>query len=167
MAVFGPIILLGALAVLALATSTLARWMLKPLFAAQQMPRPKTQYFLSDMYVMLLQLALPGMALTFEPQQGALQALPLVATLWVLLILLWLIGVQLLSRAGVTKTWPRALSLGLAIPGAYLGSFSVSVLTLSSVLGPSHFLLVSALGVVALFAVCNGIARWAVHQSQH
>src|SRR5437762_11449551 len=100
MMIFGPIILFGILAYVACCTLVLARWMLNPLSdAASFYSKRKIQFFLSDIYILIIQLALTGL-ITTQLSRRESHGVPTAMIIWSVLILFWFIGIRTLSRAG-------------------------------------------------------------------
>lgn len=162
MILFGPILLFGILAYIAIATLALVRGMLSPLAdIASIHSERKMQFFISDFYAIVFQLALVSGAFTAFDFESKVQTLPALFCVWALFALLWLIGIRMLSRAGVTKAWPRLLMLCVAVPLAHLGSFIASGLGLAFLISNPKFLPLVAVSLILLYVTCNRISEWA------
>ncbi|HYG77432.1 MAG TPA: hypothetical protein VEK08_20665 [Planctomycetota bacterium] len=155
------IVTLVVIGLAGLATSFLARWMLRPLLDEVD-PKARTQFTIYDIYVLVVQMALPGLLLAksriSDYEQTAFFAI--LASTWALLGVLWLIGVGMLSRAGVQQIIPRAISLFVTIPAAYVMAFIFSFLILPSLFSPP-FMGMLIIAFLIWSAVTRILADWA------
>ncbi|HEY3324536.1 MAG TPA: hypothetical protein VGP72_29055 [Planctomycetota bacterium] len=164
MFLFGLIVTCACIVAVVAITGALARWMLKPLFDAQSKVKSKVQYFITDIYVLILQMAITGLPMASVPRYRSEDTIIACIGVWVLLALFWWLGVHILSAAQITRALPRAVSLGITIPAAYISSCLACMLALPSLANP--VLLVGLLPVYpAVFLVVRALALWAADRT--
>ncbi|MCY3020674.1 MAG: hypothetical protein NTW87_16780 [Planctomycetota bacterium] len=160
--------ILLVIGILSVGTIILARWMLTPLLKAARTPAPKTQFFLSDMYVLFLQFALVGLINATMRGRGGREVdmVLFLALCWLALGLVWIVGVRILSRAAVRGALPRAISLGLTIPGAYVSALVFWVFLAPAMVSGAMGLISLAGGYGVVFVVALALARWAAGSAE-
>lgn len=166
MVVLRPDIIVASILILGLAGSFfVVRWIFDPIHAAEVSPRPRSQFFTSDFFALLLPLMLSGVAVA-QPYWSDIKHYasdPVnVLAASACAGLFWWRGTVLLSRAAVTDVWRRFVFLALINPLAFAGAIAAIVSPLLvSYLFINRFSLIGALvGVVLIplwLVLCAGI----------
>jgi len=138
------------------------RWVFKPLHEAEISPRPRSQFFTSDFFALLLPLMLAGAALSQSHTNNfkLYTSDPVnILTATVCAGIFWWRGTVLLSGAAVTDAWRRFVFLALINPLAFAGGIAAIVSPLLvSYLFINRFSLVGALIGVILIPAWLGIS---------
>lgn len=145
------------IAVLTLLARLAARIAWAPLFVPPPNPCPPWQCRISDIYILLYQLALSGW-LTYEPDDefGPAVTIGGLTVLWTTQGLWWYWGVQALSWLKVTDSLRRAVVMGAVVPlvhGWVLLACAISVLA-------APLLVVPLVVELCLSVVFRRIAAW-------
>ena len=114
-------------------------WILWPLDAVATRQRHRVQFTVIDFFGLVFLLQLP-MALINLGTPSSMEynmdgRLLLYILGWIATALVWWRSVVVFSRAGVTQTKDRALTVFLVLPMAYLGTFAIPVLLGAALLG--------------------------------
>ena len=123
----GILVFIGALVLL----WHTAAWILRPLDVAAKGRNLPLQFTLGDFLGLVFLIQLPTGALLLDNRLTWF----FVVFGWFAFGLMWLAGVQTLSRAGVRNPWHRALFVGIVIPGAVAGSMAFVPLLGASLFG--------------------------------
>ena len=160
------------------------RWIARPMDSLVQSRRCRTQFTVADILVLFATLqgvvgtvhyllsrgaAEPGSAQARDDVASTLFADSVVAAY---LLLSWWAGVVMVSRAGISRWWHRAIVLGIVAPGTTISVPATVVLTWTTVAAlfegpPSETLTVLGLLCVALavVGVCGALTRWVASKS--
>lgn len=115
-------------------------WILWPLDAVASRRHRRVQFTVIDFLGLVFLLQLPMALINLGTGTGmddglAEQRLTLYLLGWIATALVWWRSVVVFSRAGVTQTKDRALTVFLVLPMAYLGTFAIPVLLIAATLG--------------------------------
>jgi len=121
-----------------------------PLYEATQKFGSRTQVFVTDYYVLLVQIALFTSPFLSESETNQRYiAIPFVI---VLVVLLWFMGLRVLSKARVRKLWPRLVGQFL-FPIEVIAALAFGFYTLP---GALMIIFMPVVGVLAiLFLILN------------
>jgi len=104
---------------------------LKPLLDAHRNPLRPTQFLLTDIYALLVQVMIAGFLITkLQGDENGADRFKLTqaALITPLLVFWWFIGVRWLSRAGVQKVLRRLEVLLVAVPFAFGGPLAFLII---------------------------------------
>jgi len=144
-----------------------AAWILRPLDEAARGRELPMQFTLGDFLGLVFLMQVPTWALMLDRRM----AWPIVVFGWIAFGLMWLFGVQTLSRAGVENPWHRALFVAVVIPGAVCGTIAVIPLIIGSLTLPMMALrgakvdswlppVMAAMGLGGVLYGLGRLARW-------
>ena len=151
-------------------------WILWPLDAVATRQRQNVQFtvidFLGLIFLLQLPMALINLGTGTNVQEGMRgDQLMLYILAWIGTALVWWRSVVVFSRAGVTQTKDRALTVFLVLPMAYLGTFSIPVLLLVAAFGQystiQRFIMLAVAAAITFGVVSAGIvSRRIAHRSE-
>ena len=150
----------------------LGRAIFQPLVSARPAKARRTQFLITDIYVLIAQLMAMGALLAGDGiDSDHPEKLVSMLLSWLLLGWWWWMGVGHLSRAEIMGSWPRAVILGAAVPFAF-GNFLllfmlIPVTQRMPILDTHSFLLLlfTALFLLILFMLfsgCKKLLSWAI-----
>lgn len=115
-------------ALLCYPTLLFLRWLLRPIWPTGK-ERGRTQFFICDYFVLLLEIA-SAMSAMGNPERYASGDLFIVALIvWIGIAVLWILCCRALSLMRVTRTWPRVVGL-ILIPLAITAAFGTTGATI-------------------------------------
>lgn len=148
-------------------------WILWPLDSVAARRRGRVQFtvidFLGLMFLLQLPMALINLGTGTNMQSGMRgDQLTLYVLAWIGTALVWWRSIVVFSRAGVTQTKDRALTVFLVLPMAYLGTFSVPTLLVVATQGDystlMRFVLLGIAAAVTFGVVSAGIVSRRIAQ---
>lgn len=112
-----------------------AAWILRPLDEAARGRDLPMQFTLGDFLGLVFLMQVPTWALMLDRRL----AWPIVVFGWIAFGLMWLFGVQTLSRAGVENPWHRVLFVAVVIPGSVCSTIALPTVAMGlivAIVGP-------------------------------
>ncbi|MGD0896875.1 MAG: hypothetical protein ABR915_03500 [Thermoguttaceae bacterium] len=132
MRALGPILFLAGLAAAFFVVWRCLSWVIGPLDRAARNRRFPLQFSLADFLCLFVLVQLPLAAINWMARGGGPDQGPEAVVLVVVAAvagLIWWMGVQTLSRAGIHGVWQRCVVLTVAVPVAFVAGPATCILT--------------------------------------